>query len=201
VEVAAGVVVLAFFLGGFVPLPESARFARMSATTAIATTEAPTINAVFCFGARLRGGTATDTTPPACQLRAYAHVSAEGITLALRKFVDRLTKPIEQVDREKLSEWCSSTGCTSLAEITVRKPVRVSGEVRSIRIVPRSGADALEATITDGHGVLTAVFLGRRKILGISPGRRVFLEGVVAKDGSSNVMYNPLYEFAGQAQS
>jgi hypothetical protein len=117
--------------------------------------------------------------------------------LALRKFVDRLTKPTDQVDREKLSEWCSTTGCPSLAEITVRKPVRVSGEVRSIRIVPRSGADALEATITDGHGVLTAVFLGRRKILGISPGRRVFLEGVVAKDGSSYVMYNPLYEFVG----
>ena len=67
----------------------------------------------------------------------------------------------------------------------MRKPVRVGGEVRSIRIVPRAGADALEATITDGHGVLTAVFLGRRKILGISPGRRVFLEGVVAKDGST----------------
>ena len=117
--------------------------------------------------------------------------------MALRKFVDRLTKPTEQVDREQLVQWCSSTGCTALAEIVVRKPVRVGGEVRSIRIVPRAGADALEATITDGNGALTAVFLGRRKILGISPGRRVFLEGVVAKDGSTNVMYNPLYEFAG----
>ena len=116
--------------------------------------------------------------------------------MALRKFVDRLTKPVEQVDRERLAEWCSATGCPGLDEIVVRKPVRVGGEVRSIRIVPRAGADALEATITDGHGVLTAVFLGRRKILGISPGRRVFLEGVVAKDGEANVMYNPLYEFA-----
>jgi hypothetical protein len=115
--------------------------------------------------------------------------------VVLRKFVDRLTKPTEQVDRERLSEWCSSTGCPSLDEIAVRKPVRVGGEVRSIRIVPRAGADALEATITDGHGMLTAVFLGRRKILGISPGRRVFLEGVVANDGSMRVMYNPLYEF------
>ncbi len=43
--------------------------------------------------------------------------------------------------------------------------------------------------------MITAVFLGRRKILGISPGRRVFLEGVVANDGGTNVMYNPLYEF------
>ena len=115
--------------------------------------------------------------------------------MALRKFVDRLTKPTEQVDRERLEQWCSSRGLPALDQIVVRKPIRVGGEVRSIRIVPRAGADALEATITDGHGVLTAVFLGRRKILGISPGRRVFLEGVVANDGGTNVMYNPLYEF------
>jgi hypothetical protein len=116
--------------------------------------------------------------------------------MALRKFVDRLTKPIEQVDQERLSEWCSNAGGPALSDVQMRVPVRVAGEVRSIRIVPRAGADALEATISDGHGVLTAVFLGRRKILGVSPGRRVFLQGVVTKDGAQRVMYNPLYEFA-----
>ena len=116
--------------------------------------------------------------------------------MALRKFVDRLTKPTEQIDREHLEEWCTTSGFPALDAVEVRKPVRVAGEVRSIRIVPRSGADALEATITDGHGTLTAVFLGRRKIQGISPGRRVFLEGVVTKDSSGPVMYNPVYELA-----
>ena len=114
--------------------------------------------------------------------------------MALRKFVDRLTKPIEQIDREHLEEWCALKGLTSLDAVEARKPVRVAGEVRSIRIVPRAGADALEATITDGHGSLTAVFLGRRKILGISPGRRVYLEGVITKDAGAPVMYNPVYE-------
>ena len=116
--------------------------------------------------------------------------------MALRKFVDRLTKPTDQVDREHLAEWCSAQGLTALDDVAMRQPVRVGGEVRSIRIVPRAGADALEATITDGHGALTAVFLGRRKILGVSPGRRVLLEGVVTRDGPVRVMYNPLYEFA-----
>jgi len=109
--------------------------------------------------------------------------------------VDKLTKPTEEVDRERLAEWCTTAGGTPLNQVEVRKPVRVSGEVRSIRIVPRAGADALEATISDGQGVLTAVFLGRRKILGISPGRRMFLEGVVTKDDGTHVMYNPVYEF------
>jgi OB-fold nucleic acid binding domain len=116
--------------------------------------------------------------------------------VALRKFVDRLTKPTEQLDREHLEEWCTNVGSPALDAVDVRRPVRVAGEVRSIRIVPRAGADALEATITDGHGTVTAVFLGRRKILGISPGRRVFLEGVVTRDGPTAVMYNPVYELA-----
>ncbi|MDQ1449552.1 MAG: hypothetical protein QOC79_2523, partial [Actinomycetota bacterium] len=30
--------------------------------------------------------------------------------MALRKFVDRLTKPIEQIDREHLEEWCALKG-------------------------------------------------------------------------------------------
>jgi hypothetical protein len=40
---------------------------------------------------------------------------------------------------------------------------------------------------------VTAVFLGRRKIGGISPGRRVVLEGVPTHDGPRRVMYNPIY--------
>ena len=116
--------------------------------------------------------------------------------MALRKFVDRLTKPIEQIDREHLEEWWAIKCLPALDAVEARKPVRVAGEVRSIRIVPRAGADALEATITDGHGTLTAVFLGRRKILGMSPGRRVYLEGVVTKDAGAQVMYNPVYQLA-----
>jgi RecG-like helicase len=115
--------------------------------------------------------------------------------VALRKFVDRLTKPTALVDQERLAEWCSTAGSPALDQLEERRPIRVAGEVRSIRIVPRAGADALEATISDGRGVLTAVFFGRRKILGVSPGRRVFLEGVVTRDGQQRVMYNPMYEF------
>jgi len=110
--------------------------------------------------------------------------------------VEKLTKPVEEADREQLVVWCSQHEAVPIADIELRQPVRIAGEVRSVRIVPRAGADALEASVSDGGATLTAVFLGRRKIPGVSPGRRVILEGVVTKDGTSNVMYNPLYEFA-----
>jgi hypothetical protein len=113
--------------------------------------------------------------------------------VALRKFVERMTKPVEQLDREELASWCDATGTVPIDQLEARRPVRASGEVRSVRIVPRAGADALEAIVSDGRASVTAVFLGRRKIMGISPGRRLVLEGVMARDGAERVMYNPIY--------
>lgn len=113
--------------------------------------------------------------------------------MALRKFVDRLTKPVEELDRQELATWCTGMQSTPIADATPRRPVRVAGEVRSVRIVPRAGADAIEAMVSDGHDSVTAVFLGRRKILGISPGRRIVLEGVLTLDGRQRQLYNPIY--------
>jgi hypothetical protein len=112
--------------------------------------------------------------------------------VALRKFVERITKPTDEVDREKLTTWCVVQGATPISEVQPRRPVFVAGEVRSVRIVPRAGADALEATVTDGRSSITAVFLGRRRIRGLSPGRRVTLEGVISPS-EERYMFNPVY--------
>jgi len=113
--------------------------------------------------------------------------------MALKKFVDRLTKPVEQLDQEQLDVFCRELDLAPLDSVEHRRPVRVGGEVRSVRIVPRAGADALEVTVSDSRGTVTAVFLGRRKILGVSPGRKIVLEGVIARDGRQQLIYNPLY--------
>ena len=84
----------------------------------------------------------------------------------LKKLVERLTKPVEEVDREKLSEYCDARLLEPMDAIVGRQPIRVGGEVRSVRIVPRAGAPALEVTVTDGRGSVVGVFLGRRKVAG-----------------------------------
>lgn len=113
--------------------------------------------------------------------------------MALRKLVERLTKPVEELDREDLAAWCEREQSSSIASAETRRPVRVAGEVRSVRIVPRSGADALEVTVYDGSAAVTAVFLGRRKIVGLTPGRRIVLEGVMTTGDGQRVIYNPIY--------
>ena len=113
--------------------------------------------------------------------------------MALRKLVERITKPVEEQDREDLDAFCAGLGCVRLDEIEARVPVRVAGEIRSVRIVPRAGAPALEVTVNDGRGSVTGVFLGRRKILGISPGKRIIFEGVASREGLEAQIFNPIY--------
>jgi hypothetical protein len=115
--------------------------------------------------------------------------------VGIRRFAEKFTKPIDEQDREQLVSWCTERGGAPLDELKPREPVRICGEVRSVRIVPRAGAASLEATVQDGRGAVTAVFLGRRKIPGLSPGRRVLLEGVVTSQANSaGVIYNPVYQ-------
>ena len=105
--------------------------------------------------------------------------------MALKNFVNRLTKPVEEHDREKLVEFCSRLeGCHATDELEPRTLVRVVGEISSVRIVPRAGAPSLEVGVSDGRGAVTAVFFGRKKIAGLTPGRRLVVEGMVAPLGN-----------------
>jgi RecG-like helicase len=114
--------------------------------------------------------------------------------MPFKKMVERLTKPTAELDREQLTEFCDARQLRAMDTLEPRRPVKVGGEVRSIRIVPRAGAPALEVTVSDGRGSVVAVFLGRRKIAGLSPGRKIALEGVVARDGKRALITNPAYE-------
>ena len=115
--------------------------------------------------------------------------------MALKNLVSKLTKPVEEHDREKLVEFCSQLeGCCAIDEIQPRTVARCVGEISSVRIVPRAGAPSLEVALTDGRGTVTAVFFGRKKIAGVSPGRRLVVEGMVAPLNNRAFMYNPVYE-------
>ena len=114
--------------------------------------------------------------------------------MALKKMVQRLTKPVEEIDREHLTAFCDARHLAAMDGIAPRTRVKVGGEVRSVRIVPRAGAAALEVTVSDGRGSVVGVFLGRRKIAGLAPGRKVAFEGVAARDGKRYLVFNPIYE-------
>jgi len=114
--------------------------------------------------------------------------------MALRKLVEKLNKTSEELHREDVVGFCEKLGAVPIDEITERTRMRTAGEIASTRIVPRAGAPSLEVNINDGRASMCAVFLGRRRIAGLTPGRRVIVEGMAGRQDSRLIVYNPWYQ-------
>jgi len=52
----------------------------------------------------------------------------------------------------------------------------------------------MEADLWDGTGHVTLIWLGRREIRGMRPGRKIVAHGRIARIKDERVMYNPSYE-------
>jgi DNA/RNA endonuclease YhcR with UshA esterase domain len=85
-------------------------------------------------------------------------------------------------------------GCTPVSDLPERRRATVHGVIRSVTLRPRQGVPALEAELYDGTGTLDLVWLGRREISGIEPGRRGSFEGLVCSVGGRRTVFNPRYE-------
>lgn len=82
----------------------------------------------------------------------------------------------------------------SISEAPDRQPVRLRGTLRTVTLRPRGGVPALEADLDDGTGVVALVWLGRRRISGIEPGRSLTALGRIGVHDGHRIMYNPRYE-------
>ena len=121
--------------------------------------------------------------------------------MTIKERLQKLRTPAEEFGRAQLRDFCGDIcarvpGVTPIADIGVRQEVSAVGEIHSLRIVPRAGSPALEATITDGSGTIIASWTGRRQIAGVSPGRRLIVHGRANPCGPAGrmVLFNPSYE-------
>ncbi|HET9443419.1 MAG TPA: DNA-binding protein [Acidimicrobiales bacterium] len=118
--------------------------------------------------------------------------------MALKKLFHSLTARVEELDEERLREFCAERpGVISIAQAVPRQPATVVGEIISVRIVHRAGGIPwLEATVSDGTAKLVAMWTGRRKIAGIKPGQRLVMTGRPSPTGPGGrlLLFNPLYE-------
>jgi hypothetical protein len=110
--------------------------------------------------------------------------------------------------RKSLSSWANSTdqhardlqasyadtGLDKICDAPDREPVRLCGTLRTVTLRPRGGVPALEAELFDGSGAITVVWLGRRRIAGITPGRSITVRGRIGVQDRHRVMFNPRYE-------
>ena len=98
----------------------------------------------------------------------------------LRDLLEKLARPPEEIRAENLRAWATTiSGVTPVAQVQPRSRYKVAGVIQNIRIDPREGSGAIEATIIDGSGELIAKWLGRQAMSGIQLGMGLILEGVV----------------------
>lgn len=115
----------------------------------------------------------------------------------LRRFLRRMTAGKAELEAEELQKTTGDEGATPISDCAARKRHCVAGTLRTVTLRPRGGAPALEAELYDGTDVVNLVWLGRRKIAGIDPGRRLRAEGLVSVQDGRKVMFNPRYELRG----
>jgi hypothetical protein len=117
----------------------------------------------------------------------------------LRRFLRRLASTKEELEAEELQKDTGAEGATPIKNCGGRHRAQVAGTLRTVTLRPRGGAPALEAELYDGTDVVSLVWLGRRRIAGIEPGRRLRAEGLVSVQDGRKVIFNPRYELRGNA--
>jgi len=111
----------------------------------------------------------------------------------VRRLFRRLVASDSELDAEDLQEASARIGATPVDECARGGRVTVSGRLTSVVYTPRTNLPTLEAELFDGTGTVTLVWLGRRRIPGIEPGRSLSAEGRLAVRDDRKVIYNPRY--------
>jgi hypothetical protein len=111
-----------------------------------------------------------------------------------RRAVSRLASEEDVLEARDLQRECASHGATAVNDCQNRQQVEVMGTVRSLTLRPRAGTPTLEVDLYDGSGTVTLVWLGRRELAGIMPGRRMRATGRITDSAGRRVIFNPRYE-------
>ena len=114
-----------------------------------------------------------------------------------RKVFKRLRQDEGEIRAQGIRAWADSVpGTVRLESVQPRTVARVAGQVESIKVRPREGVQAFEAVLSDGTGMVLAVWLGRRTVPGLTIGSRLVLEGTIGGGRGQLQVMNPRYEFA-----
>jgi len=121
-------------------------------------------------------------------------MTTEKAESSVRRFLKRLTATEAELDAEELQRESAEIGSMPAGQCHQGQLVTVSGRLRTVVYTPRTNLPTLEADLYDGSDVVTLVWLGRRHIAGIEPGRQLTARGRMALREDRKVIYNPYYE-------
>lgn len=107
--------------------------------------------------------------------------------------LDRLASGPSPGEARELQDQVVQAGCGAITSYGDRDVATLHGTLRAVTLRPRGGVSALEAELYDGTGTVTLIWLGRRRIAGVEPGRQVTVQGRLGCHDGARVLYNPRY--------
>jgi RecG-like helicase len=119
---------------------------------------------------------------------------AERAGSRLRRALSELVAPKAEQEMLEARQSVADSGATPIASCEKGTRVTISGTLKSVSLRPRAGVPALEADLFDGTGHVQLVFLGRRRIAGIEPGRGITVQGRMTCHEDQPIVFNPRYE-------
>lgn len=108
--------------------------------------------------------------------------------------LNRLTASAQRLDAAELESEVELLPCAKLKSVHRGEFAVVAGRLRSVVYTPTANVPVLEAELFDGSAAIQLVWLGRRRITGIEPGRRMLAKGRVGLHDGRLAIYNPWYE-------
>ena len=111
----------------------------------------------------------------------------------LRRLVASLSQDKSDQHAEALRGEVRDLGATPICDCVPGEPATVSGVLRSVTLRPREGVPAVEAELYDGSGRILVVWLGRRRISGVDPGRSIVVHGRITCNTDKPTIFNPRY--------
>jgi RecG-like helicase len=112
----------------------------------------------------------------------------------LQRAMRRFASSNAELESEDLQRKVREEGAVPIQNCEDRQRVQLTGTVSTVTITPRGGHPALEVELRDGSGAVTLVWLGRRQIPGIDPGRTLKVWGRISCHEGKRLIYNPRYE-------
>lgn len=123
---------------------------------------------------------------------AAGRTSPRGARVAMARLFASQAE-IEAADEQRVAH---NRGSTLAVNTLPRARAEVSGVLRSVTYRPQDKVPALLAELYDGSGSVDLIWLGRRDVAGIQPGRRIVASGMVCPGRRRNTIFNPRYELA-----
>jgi hypothetical protein len=105
----------------------------------------------------------------------------------------RILATSNHLEAEELQDESARLRCVPLDALHRGSVATVTGRLRAVTYNPRANVPTFEAELFDGSGAIDLVWLGRRRIAGLEPGRRVMVTGRVGVHEGNLAIYNPRY--------